>query len=384
MTSVLIVVSAADHWTLKNGTKHPSGYWGEELAEPHRLFASAGWNITIATPGGAAPTVDQLSLGLAGGLPAKTRTISRYLDGLTRDLATPAVLADIDPADYDVVFYPGGHGPMEDLAVDADSGRLLTTVLRSGRPLALLCHAPAAALAAQDENGDWPFKGYRMTALSNVEERFNTFSRNAKWLLQDRLVESGARYVTGKFPLRPYVVVDRNLYTGQNPASSAALARKLIADQHSPAIHVTTSVMVPAEPVAVYDVVSDITTIGRRSPETYAAKWIEPGKTFKGYNKIGPLYRWSTKCTVTASVPGQVFAFDVAWPSLTSWRYDFAAVEGGTRVTFTMTKLQPQASPILAMQSLVGVHDRAAHLRTGMEKTLDRLAASMTPARSNG
>ena len=79
MTSVLIVVSAANHWTLNDGTSHPTGYWAEELAQPHQIFAAAGWDITIATPGGVAPTVDRLSLGFAGGLPTKTRAVADYL-----------------------------------------------------------------------------------------------------------------------------------------------------------------------------------------------------------------------------------------------------------------------------------------------------------------
>src|SRR5271167_502590 len=373
MTSVLIVVSAADRWTLKDGSAHPTGYWAEELAEPHKIFASAGWDITIATPGGVAPTVDRLSLGLVGGLPAKTRAVAEYLR------QHDSVLADIDPADYDVVFYPGGHGPMEDLAVDADSGRLLMNVLDSGRPLALLCHAPAATLAARREDGTWPFEGYRMTALSNAEERLNLFARKAPWLLQDRLIEAGAIYRKGRIPLRPFLQVDRNLYTGQNPASSAMLAHKLVADQASPALHVSVSRVIPADPLTVYDHLSDITTIGERSPETHAAKWITHGKKFKGYNHIGPLYRWSTVCKVTADVPGRAFAFDVAWPSKTGWRYDLEAVEDGTEVTLTMTKMQPQAAPVLAIQSMVGVHDRASHLRAGMERTLKGLADQVQP-----
>src|ERR1700758_1574 len=298
MTSVLIVVSAANRWTLNDGTSHPTGYWAEELAQPHQIFAAAGWDITLATPGGVAPTVDRLSLGLAGGLPPKTRAVADYLRQLDSALTHPKVLADIDPNDYDVVFYPGGHGPMEDLATDADSGRILTGVLESGRPLALLCHGPAATLAARSDDGTWPFEGYRMTGLSNTEERLNPFARKAPWLLQDRLVESGAGYRQGRFALRPYLVVDRNLYTGQNPASSAMLAHKLVADQGSPALHVSVSRVIPADPLTVYDHLSDITTIGQRSPETHAAKWITPGKKFKGYNNIGPLYRWSTGCTV--------------------------------------------------------------------------------------
>jgi putative intracellular protease/amidase len=380
MTSVLIAVSAADRWTLNDGSGHPSGYWAEELVEPHKIFASAGWDVTIATPGGVAPTVDRLSLGLLGGLPTKTRALAEYLRQLNSTLAHPKVLAEIDPADYDVVFYPGGHGPMEDLAVDADSGRLLTAVLDSGRPLALLCHAPAATLAARREDGMWPFAGYRMTALSNVEERLNLFARKAKWLLQDRLIESGAIYRKGRLPLRPFLQVDRNLYTGQNPASSAMLAHKLVTDQGSPALHVSVSRVIPADPLTVCDHLSDITTIGQRSPETHAAKWITHGKKFKGYNHIGPLYRWSTVCKVTADVPGRTFAFDVAWPSKTSWRYDLTALNDATEVTLTMTKMQPQAAPVLAIQRLVGVHDRAQHLRTGMDQTLERLAQQVQRA----
>jgi putative intracellular protease/amidase len=380
MTSVLIVVSAANHWTLNDGTTHPTGYWAEELAQPHQIFTAAGWDITIATPGGVAPTVDRLSLGLLGGLPPKTRAVADYLRQLDSALTHPKALADIDPDDYDVVFYPGGHGPMEDLAVDADSGRILTAVLESGRPLALLCHGPAATLAARRDDGTWPFEGYRMTGLSNAEERLNPFARKAPWLLQDRLVESGAVYRKGRLPLRPYLVVDRNLYTGQNPASSAMLAHKLVTDQSSPALHISVSRLIPADPMATYDAISDVTTIGQRSPETHAAKWITHGKKFKGYNHIGPLYRWSTVCKVTEDAPGRTFAFDVAWPSKTAWRYDLAAADDGTMVTLTMTKMQPQAAPVLAIQRMVGVHDRAAHLRTGMEQTLKGLAEQVQPS----
>src|SRR6478735_4718080 len=109
MTSVLIVVSAANRWTLSDGTSHPTGYWAEELAQPYRIFAAAGWDIAIATPGGVAPTVDRLSLGLAGGLPTKTRAVADYLRRHESALARSKALADIDPSKYDVVFYPGGH-----------------------------------------------------------------------------------------------------------------------------------------------------------------------------------------------------------------------------------------------------------------------------------
>ncbi|MEU9992442.1 type 1 glutamine amidotransferase domain-containing protein [Streptomyces sp. NPDC048045] len=228
MAKILYVVSAADRWTLNDGTTHPTGYWAEELAVPHKIFTEAGWEITIATPGGVAPTLDRISLGLAGGTPRKRRKVERYLDSISNQLNHPVSLESVDHDDYDVVFYPGGHGPMEDLAYDETSGRLLTDRLASGRPLALLCHAPAAMLAARNEDGTWPFKGYRLTGLSNREELFNRFARKARWLLEDRLREEGADYVKGTLPLLPFVTSDRNLYTGQNPASSEKLAHLLI------------------------------------------------------------------------------------------------------------------------------------------------------------
>jgi putative intracellular protease/amidase len=102
--------------------------------------------------------------------------------------------------------------------------------LHSGKPLALLCHAPAATFAAKNEDGSWPFAGYRMTGLSNLEETFNSFGRKAIWLLEDRLRQSGADYRKGRLPLRPFMEVDRNLYTGQNPATSELLAKRLVDD----------------------------------------------------------------------------------------------------------------------------------------------------------
>jgi len=231
MTRVLFVVTAADRWTLNDGSVHPSGYWAEEVAAPHRLFSEAGWPSTIATPGGKAPTLDQLSLSLKGGsAPWKVPAIKRYLDSIAPMLNAPVALADVDADDYDLVFYPGGHGPMEDLAYDAISGALLTQRLASGRPLALLCHAPAVILATADKHGVTPFAGRRMTGLSNREELLNSFAKKAPWLLEDKLKQLGVQYSKARVPLRPHVVVDANLYTGQNPQSSEKLAEQLIED----------------------------------------------------------------------------------------------------------------------------------------------------------
>ncbi|MEV0585476.1 DJ-1/PfpI family protein [Nonomuraea sp. NPDC050310] len=154
----------------------------------------------------------------------------RYLDSIQAELDTPRCLDEVDQRGFDLVFYPGGHGPMEDLAHDEVSGALLTGRLASGRPLAMLCHGPAALLAAKDADGSWPFAGYRMTALSSTEEKPNSFGRKAPWFLEDRLRESGADFTKGKIPLVPHLETDRNLCTGQNPASSERLARRLVTD----------------------------------------------------------------------------------------------------------------------------------------------------------
>ncbi|WP_188306216.1 aldehyde dehydrogenase family protein [Streptomyces sp. CBMA123] len=228
MTAALFVVTGATHWTLADGTTHPTGYWAEELAEPHRVFREAGYEITIATPGGVPATVDRASLtAAANGSQERAEAVAAYLDSLRASLDGPAVLEEVDPDAYDLVFYPGGHGPMEDLAVDEASGRILTRTLDAGRPLGVVCHAPAALLAARREDGSWPFAGYRMTAFTNAEESAAGLADGAPWLLQDRLVELDADFAEAA-PFAPHTVVDRNLYTGQNPASSTALAHQLV------------------------------------------------------------------------------------------------------------------------------------------------------------
>ena len=121
MTSVLFVVSAARMWELTDGTRHPTGYWAEELATPHRIFGEAGWSIDIATPGGVAPTAEKSSLGIAGEMPGHRRRVTDYLDAIAADLTHPIPLDRVDETHYDLVFYPGGHGVMVDLAFDETS-----------------------------------------------------------------------------------------------------------------------------------------------------------------------------------------------------------------------------------------------------------------------
>ncbi|QEV16477.1 type 1 glutamine amidotransferase domain-containing protein [Streptomyces alboniger] len=227
MSKILFVVTGADQWTLADGSKHPTGFWAEEAVAPYEAFKAAGHEIVVATPGGVVPTVDRGSLAPeANGGQEGAEKVAASLAAFT-ELQGPIRLEDVDLADYAAVFYPGGHGPMEDLAVNADSGRLLTLALEIGMPLGVVCHAPAALLAATKDDGSNAFAGYRLTGFTNAEERQAGLAERAKWLLQDRLVEAGADFQEGE-PWAPKVVVDRNLVTGQNPASSAPLATELL------------------------------------------------------------------------------------------------------------------------------------------------------------
>ncbi|MFE0737382.1 type 1 glutamine amidotransferase domain-containing protein [Streptomyces sp. NPDC058855] len=227
MSKILFVMSGADHWTLADGTRHPTGFWAEEAVAPYEAFTAAGHEIVVATPGGVVPTVDKASLApeVNGGRQGADR-VAAALDSM-KELRRPLALEDVRLDDYAAVFYPGGHGPMEDLAVDATSGRLLVDVLRSGKPLAVVCHGPAALLAATTEDGANAFAGYRVTAFTNAEETQGGLADRAKWLLETRLVDAGLEVRTGE-PWAPHVIEDRTLLTGQNPASSAPLAAELL------------------------------------------------------------------------------------------------------------------------------------------------------------
>jgi len=226
MAKILFVMTGADHWTLADGTQHPTGFWAEEFAAPYEEFTAAGHEIVVATPGAVVPKADQGSLtaDANGGQEGADRVAAVLAKA--SELENPIDLAQVDLSDYDAVFYPGGHGPMEDLAVNADSARVLTGTLQAGKPLGVVCHAPAALLATE-AGGDSPFRGYRVTAFTNAEERQAGLADKAKWLLQDRLVSLGVQFDEGE-PWAPNVVVDRNLHTGQNPASSKPLAEQVL------------------------------------------------------------------------------------------------------------------------------------------------------------
>jgi putative intracellular protease/amidase len=227
MSKILFVMTGTDFWTLADGTKHPTGFWAEEAVAPYQAFKAAGHEIVVATPGGVVPVADRGSLTAeANGGQDKADEIGRALAAMT-ELRQPVRLEDVALGDYAAVFYPGGHGPMEDLAVDTVSGKLLVDTLASGKPLGVVCHGSAALLAAAKEDGSNAFAGYRVAAFTNVEESLSGLADKAKWLLETGLSDAGVEVQVGE-PWAPNVVVDRSLVTGQNPASSAPLAAELL------------------------------------------------------------------------------------------------------------------------------------------------------------
>ncbi|MFE9003833.1 type 1 glutamine amidotransferase domain-containing protein [Streptomyces sp. NPDC007875] len=227
MAKILCVLTGASYWTLKDGHRHPTGYWAEEFVAPYSVFTGAGHEVTVATPNGVVPVVDTMSLEprMAGG--EENALQEEAVIESADELRHPISLTDVRLEDYDAVYYPGGHGPMQDLSVDPDSGALLRKALASGNPLGIVCHAPAALLATRDANGDTPFADYRLTGFCNEEEAGVGLADKAKWLLEDELKTLPTQYSRGP-AWEPYTVADRNLFTGQNPASAGPLAKELI------------------------------------------------------------------------------------------------------------------------------------------------------------
>jgi putative intracellular protease/amidase len=224
---VLFIVSGATYLVLKDGTRYATGYWAEEFARPFKMITDAGHEVVVATPNGVTPNVDMMSLrpSMAGGEQGALdlEAIIRSAEEMRR----PIKLSDVRLEDYDAVYMPGGHGPMQDLAFDADAGRLLTAQLASGKPLAIVCHGPAVLLATRIR-GQSPFKGYRITCFTNEEEEAVGLASRCQWLLEDELKQKvGIEYSKAE-TWKPYLVHDRNLITGQNPQSAAVVAEQLL------------------------------------------------------------------------------------------------------------------------------------------------------------
>jgi putative intracellular protease/amidase len=228
MSNILMVVTAADALTLSDGSVHPTGFWAEELVVAHRELTNAGHVIAIASPGGRVPTVDPGSLSVETvGDQAKVDELAAYLRQIAPELAHPLALSAVDPAAYDAVVLPGGHGPMTDLAFDEDLGRILRAADVAGTLIAPFCHGPAGLLSAVDGTGAFAFAGRRLTVFTDEEERTGGLGAGTPWFVESTLRERGALVEDGA-AWTSHVVRDGNLFSGQNPQSSEAVAAAVI------------------------------------------------------------------------------------------------------------------------------------------------------------
>ncbi|MFI0241344.1 type 1 glutamine amidotransferase domain-containing protein [Streptomyces sp. NPDC016845] len=219
---VLIVLTSHDKL---GDTGRATGFWLEELAAPYYRFKEAGWDITLASPKGGQPPLDPKSNEPANQTD-ETRRFEKDPEA-TRALAATVRLDSVNADDYDTVFYPGGHGPLWDLAEDTVSARLIETTLRSGKPLALVCHAPGVLRHAVNEDGTPLVHGRKVTGFTNSEEEGVALTDVVPFLVEDELKSLGGLYSKiGDW--QPYVVQDGQLITGQNPASSGPAADALI------------------------------------------------------------------------------------------------------------------------------------------------------------
>ena len=197
----------------------------EEFASPYYHLKDAGVQITLASPGGGQPPLDPKSHE-----PDFQTNETRRFDAdpsAQEELANTAKLADMNAADFDAVFYPGGHGPLWDLYSDRDSIALIEAFVAAGKPVATVCHAPAVLLNARDEHGEPLVKGKRVTGFSNSEEAAVELTDVVPYLLEDQLIAKGGVYQKAD-DWNPLAVVDGLIITGQNPASSEVVARALV------------------------------------------------------------------------------------------------------------------------------------------------------------
>ncbi|WP_179353886.1 type 1 glutamine amidotransferase domain-containing protein [Winogradskyella vidalii] len=219
---VLFVLTSHDKL---GDTGKKTGFWVEEFASPYYTLLDKGATITIATPKGGAAPIDPSS----NGPDAATAATERYFkdDETQQKIANTKVLADMNPDDFDAVFYPGGHGPLWDLTNDANSVALIEKFDRQEKPIAFVCHAPAVLKDVKNADGTALVKGKKITGFSNLEEAAVGLTEVVPLLLEDMLIENGAFYSNAD-KWAPYVVQDGNLISGQNPASSELVAKKLL------------------------------------------------------------------------------------------------------------------------------------------------------------
>ncbi|MGE8492197.1 type 1 glutamine amidotransferase domain-containing protein [Comamonas sp.] len=219
---VLLVLTSHDRL---GDTGRKTGFWLEEFAAPYYVFQDAGAEITLASPLGGQPPLDPKS----DEPDAHTAATERFRKDPQAQAALAATtpLAQIQADDFDAVFYPGGHGPLWDLANDAKSIALLEAFERAGKPLGLVCHAPGALIKVKAADGQPLVAGRRVTGFTNSEENAVGLTAVVPFLIEDEFIRQGADYHKGP-DWQVHVEVDGRLVTGQNPASSEAVAQALL------------------------------------------------------------------------------------------------------------------------------------------------------------
>ena len=219
---ILIVLTSHDKL---GDTGQKTGFWLEELAAPYYVFKDAGAKITLASPKGGQPPLDPKSND-----PAFQTEATRRFEAdpeAKAALAATHKLSDVSSKDFDAVFYPGGHGPLWDLAEDPVSVRLIESTIEAGKPVAAVCHAPAVLRRVKTPDGKPLVQNKKVTGFTNTEEEAVGLTKVVPFLVEDMLKRNGGVFSkVGDW--QPYVVTDGLLITGQNPASSTDAAGALL------------------------------------------------------------------------------------------------------------------------------------------------------------
>ena len=219
---ILLVLTSHDQL---GNTGHKTGFWLEEFASPYYVFKDAGAQITLASPKGGQPPIDPKS----DAPDAQTAATRRFAEDAEaqRLLATSLPLAQVRAEDFDALFYPGGHGPLWDLAEDATSIALIERFIALGKPVGAVCHAPGVLRHVKAADGTPLVRGKRVTGFSNSEEDAVALTDVVPFLVEDMLKDHGGVYGRAA-DWHSHVEVDGLLVTGQNPASSDASAEALL------------------------------------------------------------------------------------------------------------------------------------------------------------
>ncbi|NUT79000.1 type 1 glutamine amidotransferase domain-containing protein [Pseudomonas sp. C1C7] len=220
---ILMVLTSHDQL---GNTGKKTGFWLEEFAAPYFAFKDAGVQLTLASPKGGQPPLDPKS----DEPDFQTEETRRFRKDSAAQaaLASTVVLSSVNAGDYDAVFYPGGHGPLWDLAEDKHSIALIESFYNAGRPVATVCHAPGVLRHAKDKDGQPLVKGKKVTGFTNSEEDAVQLTDVVPFLVEDELKAKGGIFSKGP-DWASYVLTDGLLITGQNPASSKAGAEALLA-----------------------------------------------------------------------------------------------------------------------------------------------------------